>query len=518
VKSKTKGIIVAAFFGIILLTSTITIGLSSSPMMNPEEKTTITGTPQDNFPDLLRPQYCESGSAKSNKYVTEYKIPTKCTMPLAITLDDAGNIWFAQTNTGNVAKFDPQTNKFTEYVNPEWPSMTRTMIWGMDSADGYIWYTDDAHDTIWKFSTADGKYETIGFPASEESLPQHLKVRGNHLMVNDFYGSKLSFLDLAKDNTYLNIPSPISGSFTGGFDVDSSGNIWYTNWLLRQGGALIKFDFNQFSDFTSIPDGTSALQFSDVFNLPPNLGTPVGLAIDSSDNIWIADTTSSALFKFNPLTKEFQRYITSDPDPSTYGNKTGIVKSPITGPYWVQFDGLNIVFNEQMGNAIAVLNPMTESMVEYHIPSKNPNWGDCRGTSDCGVAQVFGFKSTKDKVWFTQWVENNIGVVDLQVQLPITLEVGQTRINIPRGQSVPIDLIINSNGNHNVQIMSKSNAQFGDVSITHDVKNVQASGTRTVPIVIAASDSALSGEYKVLVSARADGVTVSQFITVNVTQ
>jgi virginiamycin B lyase len=161
---------------------------------------------------------------------------------------------------------------------------------------------------------------------------------------------------------------------------------------------------------------------------------------------------------------------------------------------------------------------MTESMVEYHIPSKNPNWGDCRGTSDCGVAQVFGFKSTKDKVWFTQWVENNIGVVDLQVQLPITLEVGQTRINIPRGQSVPIDLIINSNGNHNVQIMSKSNAQFGDVSITHDVKNVQASGTRTVPIVIAASDSALSGEYKVLVSARADGVTVSQFITVNVTQ
>jgi len=36
----------------------------------------------------------------SNDYVKEYKIPTACTQPLAITVDHNGIVWFAQTNTG----------------------------------------------------------------------------------------------------------------------------------------------------------------------------------------------------------------------------------------------------------------------------------------------------------------------------------------------------------------------------------------------------------------------------------
>ena len=79
----------------------------------------------------------------------------------------------------------------------------------------------------------------------------------------------------------------------------------------------------------------------------------------------------------------------------------------------------NLYFNEQTANNISVMDPKTQSLVEYHVPSKNPNWGDCdSGTEvldDCGIAQIFDFTIDGEKIWFTEWVENNIGVVDTSV-------------------------------------------------------------------------------------------------------
>ena len=48
-------------------------------------------------------QFCSANEyAMSNEYVKEYKIPTACTQPLAITVDHNGIVWFAQTDTGKV--------------------------------------------------------------------------------------------------------------------------------------------------------------------------------------------------------------------------------------------------------------------------------------------------------------------------------------------------------------------------------------------------------------------------------
>ena len=100
-----------------------------------------------------RPRFCGSGDAKSTDFVTEYSIPTECTNPLAIVTDYDGNVWFAQTNTGKLSKFDPNTETFAEYDNPTWPQNGRSMMWGIDYApDGSVWFTDEAFDSVWKFS------------------------------------------------------------------------------------------------------------------------------------------------------------------------------------------------------------------------------------------------------------------------------------------------------------------------------------------------------------------------------
>lgn len=519
-KKKIKGLIVAAFFAVILLTSTVTLAFNITPKQSPLDQVTVTGTPADNFPDVERPRFCGTGDAKSNAYVTEFKIPTQCTQPLAITTDPQGNVWFAQTNTGNIAKFDPTTQQFSEYDNPDWQETDRSMMWGMDySYDGHIWYTDDASDSIWKFSTTDGTYKEIAYPASDESLPHHLKIAGSQIIVNDFYGGKISFFDTRQENTYKNIPSPIPGSFVGGFDVDSQGNVWYTNWILRQGGALVKFDYTGFSDYASAnnEDNSTALQYTEAFNLPSSLGTPIGLSVDQNDNVWIADTSSSSFFKFSPSDEKFTRYVTSDSRESAYGNATGVIKSPITGPYWTQIDNGKLVFNEQIANAIAVFDVENEWLVEYQIPSQNPNWADC-ADANCGIAQAFGFKSAGDKIWFTEWVENNIGVVDLAKDLPLEFALTQKEVILARGQSAQVDLHIAPTSSIDVSLLTKTTAEFDDLIVTIHLTNSAPQGPQTIPISITASESALPGTYKVLISARTNDVTVSQFVTVNVIQ
>ena len=132
-------------------------------------------------------QFCSANEeARSNVYAKEYKIPTACTQPLAIIVDHNGIVWFAQTNTGKVAKFDPLTETFTEYSNAVWehvekvfivsaiennmePTKLRSMMWGIDYfPDGSIWFTDEATDAIWKFSIDTESYDRITYSQTGE--------------------------------------------------------------------------------------------------------------------------------------------------------------------------------------------------------------------------------------------------------------------------------------------------------------------------------------------------------------
>ena len=319
---KKKAVIVGIFFAVIMTTS-LAAGVASnrSPTVNDESDVTITGTPADNFPDAQRAQFCGSSNAKSTDYVQEFSIPTVCTNPLAIVADYDGNVWFTETNTGKVAKFDPITKTFSEFNNPSWPKGARSMMWGIDYApDGNVWYTDETYDSVWKFSTIDKKYERISYPSEGDSLPQKLQVHGSQIIVNDFTGNKITFLDPNQSDeevNYLSIPSPVDDSVTADFAVDANNNVWYTNWLFNQGGVLVKFDQNAYFDSIANSDEKSLplLDFIEIFELPHELLTPNGAVVADDGTIWLADTTSSSFFNFDPLTKDFTQYITSDPLP-----------------------------------------------------------------------------------------------------------------------------------------------------------------------------------------------------------
>tara|TARA_Y100000996_G_scaffold393259_1_gene356628 strand:- start:1998 stop:3623 length:1626 start_codon:yes stop_codon:yes gene_type:complete len=539
VKQKTKGYLAFAFLGGILLTSTVLFALPPPPATMTEEEAamemqsnekpiiTKTGTPMDNFPDDQRATFCGVGDAKSNFYVTEYMIPTVCTQPLAIKVAPDGNVWFIESNAGQIAKFDPISEKFTEFKNDVWPEGGTTMSWGMDySPDGGIWYTDGQYDTLWRFDIFDEKYSAVSYPASERgSLPQKLSIHGSNIIVNDFAGSKLTFFDLATNTdeiTYSSIVSPIPNSFTGDFAVDSQNNLWYTNWVPDSTGLLLKFNIEKYKqDSFLVTTGMDMPieNYFEVFDFPLHLNTPNGLSIDENDNVWIADTSSSFFFKFEPSTEQFTKFITSAPQKSTYGNATGVVKSPISRPYWSQTDmNGNLFLNAQTSNQLAVFDIQNERLIEYMVPSKNPNWADCENKSDsnCGVAQIFGFDVVDDKIWFTEWVENKIGVVDLSKPLPFTVNTDKDLITLKKGGTETITLTVDSVSdigkfNFNSAHTASSVTSSSDIKISHTIKQ-----PNEIIVNITANQIALLGDYKLLLGVYNSEVNVSKYIDVTI--
>ena len=522
-----KGIFVVIFFGAILLTSTVVISIPGLGGVNESEIISKTGTPMDNFPDEQRDTFCGTGEAKSTSFVTEYKIPTPCTQPLAITTTPDGMIWFVESNAGLIANFNPITGFFTEFDNPYLSDGDRSMNWGIDySPDNSIWYTDGSFDTLWRFSIDDEIYSAVTFPSSESgSLPQRLQIDGSNIFVNDFTGGKITVFDLVQDNeevSYISIVNPIPEGFTGDFDLDQEGNLWYTTWIPDSTGFLAKFDYPQYTQDVNL-FGTSSENYVEVFEFPKDLNTANGLTVDSDGNIWIVDTSSSYFFKFDYQSNEFTKYITNVPHLSTYGNETGVIKNPISRPYWSDFDSYgNLIFNEQTANRIGLFDVSNEILVEYMIPSKNPNWGDCGQLKDCGISQVFDFTIDNKKIWFTEWVENNIGFIDTEKSLPFSIESDKQIAKVKKGESTELILNVKYNSMSDYldsEFLSAHTASntinFSDIEISSLRESIQNTNEKII-VKIHASDNSLSGNYKVLVGIGNNEITISKFINVTI--
>ena len=536
-KKSTKGILAFLFLGGIMATSGVVIAIpgitpegSPAEMMNME----MTGTPADNYPPLERPRFCGIGEPKSTPYVQEFEVPTECSNPLAIVTDYDGTVWFVQTNTGNVASFDPVTESFSEFENPIWPPEGRSMVWGIDYApDGSVWFTDENYNSVWKFSILDEKYERFSYPASDNTLPQRLTVDGSQIIINDFAGNKLTLLDPTVDGqdvTYLTVPSPLGDSveaFSSDFAIDADDNVWYANWIFLQHGVLVKFDREGYygavrgSDQQFLP----LFDYVETYEMPMDVIAPNGVAVSGDGLVWIADTGSSNVFSFDPESQEFTKYVTAEPVLSTYGNQTGIIMTPISRPYWIVADDQDrLVFNSQNSNNISVLDIAAQSLTEYHIPSKNPYWGDCDpGTgmvADCGLAQAFDLAVDGDKVWFTEWVENNIGVVDTSVPLPVSVDLGSDAVTLEPGGTTHFNFIVSPMAQDDpigLELITLPADDSITVDLTHNsTRDVQLGSPEAVHIDISAADDAEPGTYKVLLGAQSSDVAVSKFVTVTI--
>ena len=164
-------------------------------------------------------------------------------------------------------------------------------------------------------------------------------------------------------------------------------------------------------------------------------------------------------------------------------------------------------------------------MVEYTVPSRNPNWSDCEGIDYCGLSQVFDFTVDGDKIWFTEWVENNIGVVDTAIPLPFTIDIDNQNITLERGETAEVLLkfnipnILPTEGTEVYASLNKSStATASDLIIIseHQDLNSLVGDSQNYLIQITVGEDASPDVHKILLGAFNDEIVVSKFITVTV--
>lgn len=434
-------------------------------------------------------QFCGiNSSANSNDYITEYKLPATCEMPLGILVDNqAGKVWYVSTKYGTLGSFDLATHKFDkERLAPIWGvrnlPIDNSQVWSVRAdKKGDIWFTDEKQNAIWKYSKSLG-FEMYKVPEESKAFGTTYPVsldfdsKGNVYFVGirspALWFGNVTEMKNGTSNGITKIPIPTTGFkgidpdliSTGSIAVDNKRNVvWISMLSFPTKGEIMRYNI--------------ASKTFDVFNLPAGLNSPVGVAVDNDGNPWVTDHATNLFFTLNATNGKITAFVTSTASPKIFG-VNGINGVPIgayTLPYWIEqgSDG-SLWFNEHEGNKIARFEPSNGTLYEYWIPSQNRLWGNCPpNSSTCGIANALQFsRGDNGQTWFSEWSENKIASLTTNYnRLPFSVSVSPQELTIKKGQSVEIA----------VNVSAPTTTATGRISQTssNSTLNMVASGTFT---------------------------------------
>jgi virginiamycin B lyase len=461
----------------------------------------ITG---NNTIENFQKAFCAIGTKpNSNAYVSEYVLPQSCEMPLGVAVDnDAKKVWYVSTKQGLLGSYDLGKNKFDkEYIIPGWKSredpLAYSQVWDVKvdrKPPGSVWFTDEGQNAIWRYVKLLHAFEVYHIPGNSSSFgttyPVSIEFDPSDDRTIYFVGTFSTSLWIGDTTKMKNgtsdgisqIPIPINDKFkgidpihisTGSIAYDSNRKVvWISMLAYGMKGEIIKYNLQT--------------KHFNIFDLPKEVNSPVGLVLDNSDNLWITNAGSSIFFKLDPDSDSIVEFVTSKASPRVYGSNTNnnphqattlanISKGVYTLPYWIKkaSDG-SLWFNEQEGNKVARFDPVNMKLVEYWIPTQNRIWGNCpvlnssSNSNDyvnidynsqkeqkelqypCGIANVLQFSIGNSKqIWFTEWSENKMGKIDTSKKIPFSVEsTPQKELIIKRGETSKITFKVRSTASY----------------------------------------------------------------------
>jgi virginiamycin B lyase len=469
---------------------------------------------------------CGESSEKNTEFIQEYSIPViACSQPVGIAVDDNNNkIWIAATWVGYLVVFDPDWKRFVDFIEiPNWRTkgIFGSMVWGMEfDKKGNLWFTDQVNNAIWRYFTAEKRFEMYKVP-TKSSYPGQVSFDSQgRVWFSEIFGKKIGVInpDEAVYNTTRGIteyelelegkekgegegietlgPTTVSSNNNG-----NNNTVWFTAVNFPEGGKIVRFDMNK-------------EQF-EIFELPIGSGVPIGIAEDDKGRLWINNHATNLFFMFDPLTEEIVQYSTSLP---TSRNST------TTLPYWNAFRDGKVWFNEHEGNAMAYFDIANSTLVEYQIPTRSEIWGN---TSN---ALKFALND-EGSAWFTEWTENKIGVLDSKKldNLPIWLSVSKDKIILDRKnpageqkESLQIFVYPNrSNLNEPVKMtvagsissigrLWNMTGQFSEDSFYFPKDSMEP---YMINLKVKPTEDLVPGNYTLTVGARYDSITYSKIVS-----
>ena len=527
--ASSKKIIVYAIIGVIAVAAVYTTMFSRGA---PETSAPTTNTQDEEaMEQRFEQQFCGTDtSPNSNVYITEISLPTECEMPVGIAIDGS-KVWYVSTKPGLLGEYDSAAGTFSEYEIPLWPtrSLPFTVVpsWSMswtvklDGAGGNVWFTDQ-NNTIWRFNQSTEAFDIFRVPAKYPSM-MDFDSNGNlyFIGINSqalFFGN-VSKMENATSEGFREISLPLEGFAginldlvtAGGLVVDKERNdVWVSLLAFQQKkGQLFQYDIE--SD-----------RVIRIVDLPPDLGSPVGMELDNYGNVWVADHATSTFFKYDPSVDNITRFVTSIASPKIYGGSTPA--NAYTLPYWIHKGGNgSLWFNEHTGNKIARFDPEELALIEYWVPSQNRAWTLCSPeATTCGIANVMQFAVNDDnQLWFTEWTENKIAKLDGSKQVPISVST-PVEITVARGESTEIKVTVSASTDFAGQMIAAGtftpNGALGNSTgiFSEESISVSSGGSKEVSYTFTAADNLDRRQYMIMLGAGNDDLSYMKAVRVNI--
>jgi virginiamycin B lyase len=527
--ASSKKIIVYAIIGVIAVAAVYTTIFSRGA---PETSAPTTNTQDEQaMEQRFEQQFCGTDtSPNSNVYITEVSLPTECEMPVGIAIDGS-KVWYVSTKPGLLGEYDSAAGTFSEYEIPLWPTrslpFTAVPSWSMswtvklDGANGNVWFTDQ-NNTIWRFNQATEAFDMFRVPAKYPSM-MDFDSNGNlyFIGINSqalFFGN-VSKMENATSEGFREISLPLEGFAginldlvtAGGLVVDKERNdVWVSLLAFQQKkGQLFQYDIE--SD-----------RVIRIVDLPPDLGSPVGMELDNYGNVWVADHATSTFFKYDPSVDNITRFVTSIASPKIYGGSTP--SNAYTLPYWIdKGNNGSLWFNEHTGNKIARFDPEELALIEYWVPSQNRAWTLCSPEATaCGIANVMQFAVNDDnQLWFTEWTENKIAKLDGSKQVPISVST-PVEITVARGESSEIKVTVSASTDFAGQMIAAGtftpNGALGNSTgiFSEESISVSSGGSKEVSYTFTAADNLDRRQYMIMLGAGNDDLSYMKAVRVNI--
>jgi copper transport protein len=184
----------------------------------------------------------------------EIHLPTRESLPFALTIDNQGKIWFTESSSGKIGFINPEDNKVIEF-SPEQPLASPEAL--IFDKTGNLWIAEHTGVAITKFDPILQTFERIPV-IDKDSLPYGMSFdRYGNIWIAQHSIDSIAAYDPYNHNL-IEIPIPTTTSFVQFLTSDSKENVWFVE---QQGNKLGMIKI------TEVPTGTSQVLLPEGFKL-----------------------------------------------------------------------------------------------------------------------------------------------------------------------------------------------------------------------------------------------------------
>ena len=290
-----------------------------------------------------------------------------------MAVDSTGICWVAESASGMIGRYDPQTGTYTRIALPGENSFPQPIA--VDPQDR-VWVGDGhgrVNSRLVEYEPKSGTFTVYPIPKTYDlnnySL-QMIRFQKDGSVWGDMYnGRSIIRLDPAtkKVTEFPGVPT-----IQYGMAIDGDGAVWISE---QMAGKMARLD-------------SKSGQLTE-FDLPTKDSMPQRLGSDAQGNLWVPEYRAGKIAMIDYRTTKITEY----PTPTKN-----------SGPYSISVDRTHnlIWIDEMMAAQLARFDPRTKTFVEYPLPTRLSS-----------VRRIEVDPTRPNRIWFSGLLRDNLGYMDI---------------------------------------------------------------------------------------------------------